>query len=612
MTRRHDIICISSIDWDFIWQGHQEIMSRLAADGHRVLFVENTGVRQIRMRDLGRVRHRIRNWWRGTKGFRRERPNLFVYSPIVLPLPYSRVAGWINRKLMLRSLSRWMGATGFSRPIAWTFLPTPLARELIARLDPSLTIYHCVDEFASSSTDARRIVESEEQLFRSADLVFVTSERLRERASRYSERVHLFPSGVSLETFAVGDRERAIPADVASLPRPIVGYVGGLHQWVDQDLIAGTAALMPEASFVMVGPPQTDLVRLKHMPNVHLLGQRPHAEVPAYVSAFDVALVPYRITDYTANVYPAKMTEYLAMGKPVVSTDLEEVRRFNREHGDVVRIASDPGAFAAAIRAESSPASADVIARRIDVAKANGWDRRVQAMTALVDEAAAAKNSGERGWEDRLRRVYAIARRGTAQGVLALVLAYVLLFQTPLLWWVASPLQVAAPPQSADAIVVFAGGVGESGKAGGGFTERVMQAVALYHGGLATHLVFSSGYVFTSREAELMRAVAVDNDVPAGAIVLEESAKNTYENVELTNRILKDRGWRRILLVSSPYHMRRATLTWRKVAPEIEVVPAPVPESQFYAHTRGASLEQIRGILHEYAALASYWWKDWI
>ena len=612
MTRRHDIICISSIDWDFIWQGHQEIMSRLAADGHRVLFVENTGVRQIRMRDLGRVRHRIRNWWRGTKGFRRERPNLFVYSPIVLPLPYSRVAGWINRKLMLRSLSRWMGATGFSRPIAWTFLPTPLARELIARLDPSLTIYHCVDEFASSSTDARRIVESEEQLFRSADLVFVTSERLRERASRYSERVHLFPSGVSLETFAVGDRERAIPADVASLPRPIVGYVGGLHQWVDQNLVADTAALMPEASFVMVGPPQTDLARLKHTPNVHLLGQRPHAEVPAYVSAFDVTLVPYRITDYTANVYPAKMTEYLAMGKPVVSTDLEEVRRFNREHGDVVRIVSDAAALAAAIRAESAPASADVIARRIDVAKANGWDRRVQAMTALVDEAAAAKNSGERGWEDRLRRLYTIARRGTAQGVLALVLAYVLLFQTPLLWWVASPLQVAAPPQSADAIVVFAGGVGESGKAGGGFTERVMQAVALYHGGLATHLVFSSGYVFTSREAELMRAVAVDNGVPAGAIVLEESARNTYENVELTNRILKDHGWRRILLVSSPYHMRRATLTWRKVAPEIEVVPAPVPESQFYAHTRGASLEQIRGIMHEYAALASYWWKEWI
>ena len=110
MTPRHDIICISSIDWDFIWQGHQEIMSTLAAEGHRVLFVENTGVRAPALGDLPRVRKRIRNWWRGTKGFREERPNLFVYSPLLLPLPYSRMARWINGYFMFRALRRWMRA----------------------------------------------------------------------------------------------------------------------------------------------------------------------------------------------------------------------------------------------------------------------------------------------------------------------------------------------------------------------------------------------------------------------------------------------------------------------------------------------------------------------
>src|SRR6187455_2361671 len=184
MTHRYDIICITSIDWDFIWQGHQEIMSRLAKDGHRVLFIENTGVRQLRVADMGRVRDRLRNWRRGTKGFREERPNLFVYSPLVLPLPYSRIARWINRQLMVRSLTRWIRATSFSRPIVWTFLPTPLVLDLIRQLGPVATIYHCVDEFSSSSADAKRIVASEEELFRSADLVFVTSEKLRERAAR--------------------------------------------------------------------------------------------------------------------------------------------------------------------------------------------------------------------------------------------------------------------------------------------------------------------------------------------------------------------------------------------------------------------------------------------
>ena len=110
----HDVVCFSSIDWQFIWQGHQEIMSTLAANGNRVLFVENTGVRAPSLRDLPRLSDRIRNWWRGTKGFRRERDNLFIYSPLLLPFPYSTIAGAFNRALMTRALRRWMPSTGAS------------------------------------------------------------------------------------------------------------------------------------------------------------------------------------------------------------------------------------------------------------------------------------------------------------------------------------------------------------------------------------------------------------------------------------------------------------------------------------------------------------------
>ena len=613
MNRQHDILCISSIDWDFIWQGHQEIMSRLAAEGHRVLFIENTGVRQVRVSDIGRIRARLKNWRRGTKGFREERPNLFVHSPLVLPLPYSRLAGWINRQVMMRSLTRWMRATGFSRPIVWTFLPTPLARDLIARIGPIATIYHCVDEFSSSSTDARRIVASEERLFRDADLVFVTSEKLRERAARFSDRVHLFPSGVSLEAFgAARDSGVAVPDDLARLPRPVAGYVGGIHQWVDQDLIVAAATRLPDTSFALIGPAQVDVSRLQACPNVHLLGQRPHAEVPAYIQGFDVGLVPYRIADYTANVYPAKMNEYLAMGKPVVATDLPEVHRFNREHDNVVTVGRTADEFAAAVARAVTPAGDEARRRRIAAAERNGWARRLRDMSALIDEVIASRSHDARGWEERLRRLYAAARRRTAEGLIAAVAIYLLLFQTPALWWVASPLLVTAPPQPAEAIVVFAGGVGESGKAGGGFQERVTQAVALYRAGYAPKLIFSSGYVFTLREAEVMKAVAIDNGVPADAILLEEAAKNTYDNVRLTKQMLDRNGWNRILLVSSPYHMRRATMTWSKLAPDVAVVPTPVPQSQFYTHERGASLEQIRGIIHEYLALVDYWRRGWI
>jgi uncharacterized SAM-binding protein YcdF (DUF218 family)/glycosyltransferase involved in cell wall biosynthesis len=613
MTDLRDIVCISSIDWDFIWQGHQEIMSTLAAEGHRVLFLENTGVRAPKVRDLPRVRQRIRNWWRGTKGFREERPNLFVYSPLVFPFPYSRVARWANRLLLMRSLRRWMRATGFHRPIAWTFLPTPLALDLLRELDPQLTIYYCIDDLASSSLAARRIVPSEQRLFREADLVFVTSEALRKRAALFSSRVHLFPFGVSFDRFDhVREGREPAPADFQKLPRPIVGYVGGLHQWVDQELIAAAASRMPEASFAIIGPIQTDVSALERCPNITLFGQRPHPELPRYVKGFDVGIVPYRLTDYTANVYPTKLNEYLVMGIPVVATDLAEIRRFNAEHGDIVAVAADVEGFVSAVHAALSPAPSGTVERRIAVAHANSWQSRIAAMKRLIEEGLERRAAGAQRWEEKLRRVYRRTRTRIAQVVLGLAALYLLVFNTNLLWWSASPLVLSASPATADAIVVFAGGVGESGKAGGGAQERIAQAVTLYKGGFAPVLILSSGYVYSFQEADGMRALAVDQGVPASAILLEKRATNTYQNVRFVDDILREHSWRRVLLVSSPYHMRRALLVWRKVAPDVRVIPTPPPQSQFYGHTRGASLEQLRGIAQEYLAILAYWRRGWI
>lgn len=608
-----DILCLSSVDWDFIWQGHQEIMATLAAQGNRVLFVENTGVRPPTLRDLPRLRQRIRNWWRGIKGFRQEQVNLFIYSPLILPFPYSRVARWINRAILLRALRRWMRAAGFHRPIIWTFLPTPLARDLIRELNPELTIYYCIDDLASSSLSARKISRSEEQVFRECELVFVTSEKLRERAARFSNRVYLFPFGVSFRGFEqVRNSSDEIPAELRELPRPVVGYVGGVHRWVDLELLVSVAERMPEASFALVGPPQADVSRLARCSNVHLLGARPHEAVPRYVKGFDVGIVPYRLSEYTANVYPTKLNEYLAMGISVVATDLPEIRRFNAKHGEVVAVARDADEFAEAIRkavGKTSPAETE---RRIEVARQNSWEARIARMSDVIEEALASRQAAGTRWEETLRRLYRTAHRRIAQTVAAAMAAYLLLFYSPFVWFVAEPLRVVEPPKLVDAIVVFAGGVGESGMAAGGYQERVKQAVDLYHEGKARWLIFSSGYVFAFREAEVMRELAVSHGVPTSAIILETKAANTYENVAFVKKILDQEQWRSVLLVSSPYHTRRALLTWQKVAPGVQVISVPVPQSQFYAHALGASLEQVRGILHEYAAIVYYWWKGWI
>jgi uncharacterized SAM-binding protein YcdF (DUF218 family)/glycosyltransferase involved in cell wall biosynthesis len=607
------VICISSIDWDFIWQGHQEIMSTLAAQGHRVLFVENTGVRTPQLRDMPRLRQRLKNWARGTRGFREERKNLFVLSPIVLPLPYSRVARWFNRALLAHLIRRWMRAVDWSRPVVWTFLPTPLAHDLIDRLDPALTVYYCIDDLASSSPEARRIAGSEERMFRRADLVFVTSEKLRLRAAAVTPRVHFFPFGVRFEAF---DEARtsatAPPSDLSTLPRPIVGYVGGMHQWVDQELIVEVARRLPDVTFAFIGPAQCDLSQLEGCRNIALLGAKPHAELPSYIREFDVGIVPYKLSEYTTNVYPTKLNEYLAMGVPVVATNLLEIQRFNVDHGNIVAIAEAADAFAGAIERTLRLPKSSGAERRIEVARSNSWQTRIRQMESLIDERLDTRRREAGRWDLRLRRAYQVARRRLITIATALALSYLLLFETPLVWGLAEPLRIIERPQAADAVVVFAGGVGESGQAGGGYQERVKQAVDLFHAGHAPSMIFSSGFVFAFKEAEVMRTLAIASGVPADAIHLEAQARNTYENVLYSAELARQRGWRRVLLVSSPYHMRRAMLTWRRVAPDIDAIATPVPASQFYTHERGPSLEQIRGLAQEYAAIALYWWRGWI
>ncbi len=608
-----NILCISSIDWGFIWQGHQEIMTRLARQGNRVLFIENTGVRAPGLRDMPRLRQRLRNWRKSTKGFRQEAENLFIYSPVILPFPYSRPARWINRMLLMSALNRWMRATNFSRPVLWTFLPTPLARDLIREIQPKLTIYYCIDDFASSSAMAGRIRASEAKMFQEADLVFVTSEKLRQRACSFNPQTHFFPFAVDFQKFEnMRLSPQPIPQDIASLNRPIIGYVGGLHQWIDQDLLAAVAEKLPEMSFVLIGPAQTDISRLKHCANIHLLGARPHNQVPGYIKAFDAGIIPYRLTEYTNHVYPTKLNEYLAMGIPAVSTDLIEIRRFNAAFGEVVAIGKNPESFAEALRRSVDGQALQQIQRRIEVARQNSWESRVSAMIGLIGEAFQKKQAKNESWDVILRRLYHQARRRGTDFVLTFAVSYLFLFHTPFLWLVASPLKMTQPIQQADAVVVLAGGMGESGKAGSGYQERVKQAVDLYKSGKAPKILFCSGYTFVFREAEVMKELAMANGVPESAIELEMQGINTAKSITDAARQLRRESVKRVLLVSSPYHMRRAVLTWRKLCPDIAVISAPVPKSHFYDHVWGARLEQIEGIVHEYCSLLYYWMKGWL
>ena len=624
MLKNKNIICISSIDWDFVWQGHQEIMSTFAKNGNRVLFIENTGVRAPTFKDMPRIRKRMINWAKSIKGFRRETDSLYIYSPIILPFPYSRIIRWFNKCLIIPALRRWMKAAEFHDPIIWTFLPTGTALDIINGMENRLLVYYCIADFYELVANPKKIKKTEDSLIRKCDLIFAQGEILANKCKRLNNNVHIFPFGVRLEIFDNyrKSNHKQPPNDIKKIKKPIIGYVGGVHRHIDFKLVKFIAGKHPEWSLVFVGPAQTDVSELRNYNNIFLLGKKDFSMLPAYLNEFTVGIIPYVKSEYTGTVFPTKLNEYHAMGKPVVSTDIPEVVSFNIENEDLVSISKAREEFVECIERAIKSKSENLENRRIVSAKKNNWVVRIEEMSSFMEDAMDRKLKNIAHWQEQLLRLYRVSRRKIIKVSIIASFFYLSLFYTPLFWLIAAPLKIIQVPQKSDCIAVFAGGVGESGKAGQGYEERAQYAVELYKKGYAKNIVFSSGYTYVFEESSIMKALVISLGVPKDAVILDDRAKNTYENVKFTKEILEKHGWSSVLLVSSPYHMLRDQLVFNKIARGVKVIYAPIQNCLFYAHPerdengkiiwKRINTRQIKGIIHEYLGIIYYFWKGWI
>lgn len=379
------IVCLSTIDWSFLWQGHQEIMSRFAQGGNRVVFVENTGVRSVRWPDAPRIVDRAIRYLAQLGGARRTpMKDVTVIAPILLPFPRSRLARYLNERLLLPRLAAAIKRLSPDDPVVFTYLPTPNAVRLIELLrgPRSVVVYYCVADFRALSDLGADLDDSERRLASQADLVFVQGPEFARRFAPVNSRVHQFRAGVNTDVF---DPEAAgsPPPEVVDLPRPVVGYSGGLHRHVDFGLLRRVARSIPSGSVVLVGPIQADPGALREEPNVHFLGGRSLRELARVVQTFDVGLVPYVRTPYTETVYPTKLLEYLAMGRPAVATDLPEVRALGLPEL-ALRIAEDADAFVEAVHAALADGGTAAAAERRRLAKERDWENVVRAMAELI------------------------------------------------------------------------------------------------------------------------------------------------------------------------------------------------------------------------------------
>ncbi len=320
-----DIVVLSHLRWDFVYQRPQHLLSRFATN-QRVFYLEEP-------------------IWDGSAAdltVRTVAGGVHVAQPVLPPnLPPEEI-----RKQQRALLDKLLQAYNIHSYVLWYYTPAALA--FSDHLQPQAIVYDCMDELSLFKGASSDLPALEAELLSRADVVFTGGPSLYESKRGRHPNVHLFPSSIDFAHFAQA-RQASEPADQAAIARPRLGFFGVIDERFDAALIDAVAQARPDWQLVLIGPVvKIDPQQLPRRHNIHYLGARPYETLPAYLGGWDVALLPFARNDATRFISPTKTPEYLAGGKPVVSTPIRDVAQL---YGDVdmVAIAGDAGAFVQAI-----------------------------------------------------------------------------------------------------------------------------------------------------------------------------------------------------------------------------------------------------------------------
>lgn len=366
-----DILVFSHLRWNFVHQRPQHLLTRCARE-RRVYFIEEPvfepGV--LPTLEVSACGER-----------------LFVAVP---RLPIGLTSE--QYVLQLRRLVDELLAENVSpRFIAWYY--TPMALKYSRHLKPAAVVYDCMDELSNFKDAPPELGPLEDELFRWADVIFTGGISLFEAKRSKHANVHPFPSSVDLAHFRRARVPCNEPHDQRVLPHPRIGYSGVIDERFDSDLIRAVAEARPDWHFVMLGPVvKIDPATLPRGPNLHYLGAKAYADLPAYFSAWDAAIMPFARNDATRFISPTKTPEYLAAGRRVVSTSIRDVVRSYGEAG-LALIADDvPGWIDAIEQCLRTPCSDTSWLSRVDAyLERMSWDSTFQDMWRLVAKTLAQR-----------------------------------------------------------------------------------------------------------------------------------------------------------------------------------------------------------------------------
>ena len=369
MSLKMDLVCFSHLRWNFVFQRPQHLLTRFAKE-MRVFFVEEP------IYDDGPEYCEV------TKGD----DNVWVVLPH-LKGGLSEEDANAKRKEQLNKLFTDMQISNY---IFWYY--TPMSLSFSDHFNPRLTIYDCMDELSAFKGAPAGLKESEERLFKKADLVFTGGHSLYEAKKDRHPSVYPFPSSIDKAHFQQARTISADPQDQRAIPHPRFGFYGVVDERFDIDIIDQVAERKPDWHFVIIGPVvKIDPETLPKRQNIHYLGGKSYKELPSYLSGWDVAIIPFALNESTKFISPTKTPEYLSAGKPVISSSIRDVVNPYAEK-QLVRIADHADDFISAAEAELAITDRQSWLSEVDeFLKENSWNNTWNQMMQLMRNKLAQK-----------------------------------------------------------------------------------------------------------------------------------------------------------------------------------------------------------------------------
>lgn len=373
---KHSTLCFGGHDWWYHNRAHVDfqLMRRYAKIGP-VLYINSIVMQKVNIsHGINLIKKVIRKVKSITNGLKEIDTNFWVYSPFSLPVQHISLAKPTNETLLRFQIGRVTRKLHMFEPVVWVVCPT--ACDIAIKMQKVRMVYLRTDVYELfPNVDPQIISRYDRKLKEHADLTIFVSKKLFEDEHRQCRNPYYLDHGVDYEMFASMINDDKCLPDIASLKKPIVGYFGSIDKHtVDIEMIDELTDLLPEMTFVFVGPIDSEMPSFVSKKNVQMLGQKPYERIPYYGKNFSVAIMPWRNTEWIRACNPIKLKEYLALGKPVVSTPFPELEKYL----DVVYMAKTPKKFAEQIRTALAEDGPDRIAARKKKVQSATWNSKAQ------------------------------------------------------------------------------------------------------------------------------------------------------------------------------------------------------------------------------------------